>query len=52
LGKELRLRVFDNRVLRKILGHKRDEVTREWRRRRNEEINDLYSLPNVIWVIK
>jgi hypothetical protein len=52
LREEHRLRVFENRVLRKILGPKRDEVTREWRRRHNEEINDLYSLPNVIQVNK
>jgi hypothetical protein len=52
LRKELRLRVFESRLLRKILGPKRDEVTREWRIRHKEEINDLYSLPNVIWMIK
>jgi len=52
LREEHRLRVFDNRVLRKLLGLKRDEVTREWRRRHNEKINDLYSLPNVIRVNK
>jgi len=51
LREEHRLRVFENRVLRKILGPKRDKVTREWRRH-NEEINDLYSLPNVIQVNK
>jgi len=52
LREEHRLRVFENRVLRKILGPKRDEVTREWSRRHNEESNDLYSLPNVIQVNK
>jgi hypothetical protein len=36
------LRVFENRVLRKIFGPKKDEVTREWRKLRNEELNDLY----------
>ena len=48
---ESRLRVFENRVLRTIFGPKRDEVTRGWRRLRNEELYDLYS-PNVMWVIK
>ena len=52
LREKHRMRVFDNRVLRKILGPKRDEVTREWRRLHNEEINDLYCLPNVIRVNK
>jgi len=40
-----RLRVFENRVLRRIFGPKRDEVTREWRKLCNEELNDLYSSP-------
>jgi hypothetical protein len=39
-------------VLRGILGPKRDEVTGEWRRLHNEELNDLYSSTNIIWVIK
>jgi len=43
-----RLGVFENRVLRKILGPKRDEVTREWRRLHNGELYDLYSPPNII----
>jgi hypothetical protein len=43
--------VFDNRVLRRIFGPKRDEVTGEWRRLHNEELNDLYSSPNIIRVI-
>jgi hypothetical protein len=47
-----RLRVFENRVLRRIFGPKRDEVTGEWRRLHNEEHNDLYSSPNIIRVIK
>jgi hypothetical protein len=42
LREERRLRVFDNRVLRRIFGPKRDEVTREWRKLHNEELNDLY----------
>ena len=47
------MRVFGNRGLRKIIfGPKRDEVTEEWRKLRNEELNDLYSLPNIIKVIK
>ena len=40
-----RLRVFENRVLRRVFGSKREEVTGEWRKLRNEELNDLYSLP-------
>jgi hypothetical protein len=47
-----RLRVFENRVLRRILGPKRDEVTGDWRRLHNEELNDLYSSPNNIRVVK
>jgi hypothetical protein len=44
--------VFENRVLRRIFGSKRDEATGEWRRLHNEELNDLYSSPNIIRVIK
>jgi hypothetical protein len=44
--------VFENRVLRRIFGPKRDEVPRDWRRLHNEELNDLYSSPNIIRVIK
>jgi hypothetical protein len=43
--------VFENRVLRRIFGRKRDEVTGEWRKLHNEELNDLYS-PNIVRVIK
>jgi len=43
-----RLRVFENRVLRRIFGPKRDEVTGEWRKLHNEELNDLYSSPNFV----
>jgi hypothetical protein len=46
------LRVFENRVLRKIFGPKRDEVTGEWRRLHNKELYALYSSPNIIRVIK
>ena len=52
LREERKLRVFENRVLRKIFGPRRDEVTGEWRRRHNEELNDLYSSPNIVRVIK
>jgi len=44
--------VFENRVLRRIFGPKRNEVTGEWRKLYNEEFNDLYSSPNIDWVIK
>jgi hypothetical protein len=47
-----KLRVFDNRVLRRIVGPKRNEATGEWRRLHNKELNDLYSLPNIIRVSK
>jgi hypothetical protein len=52
LREECRLRVFWNRVLRRIVGLKRDEVTGEWRKLHNEELNNLYSSPNIVWVIK
>jgi hypothetical protein len=52
LREENRLRIFENRVLRRIYGPKRDEVTREWRRLHNEELHDLYSSLNIIRVIK
>ena len=44
--------LFLNMVLRRILGRRRDEVTGEWRRLHNEELNDLYSSPNIVRVIK
>jgi len=47
-----KLRVFENRVLRRIFGSRRDEVTGEWRRLHNEELNDLYSSLNILRVIK
>jgi hypothetical protein len=43
--------VFENRVLRGILGPKRDELTGEWRRLHNEELNVLYCSPSIVWVI-
>ena len=46
------MRVFGNRVLRRIFGPKRDKVTGEWKKLCNEELNDLHSSPNIIWVIK
>ena len=52
MREEHRLRVFENRVLRKIYVPKRDEVTGECRKLHNEELNDLYSSPNIIGVIK
>jgi len=51
LREERKLSVFENRVLRRIFGHRRDEVTGEWRRLHNEELNDLFSSPNVVRVI-
>ena len=44
--------MFENRVLRRIFGPKRDEITGEWRTLYNEDLNDLYSLPNIMQVIK
>ena len=52
LREERKLRVFENMVLRRIFGLRRDEVTGEWMRLHNEELNDLYSSPNIVRVIK
>src|SRR5215468_8370822 len=52
LMEERRLREFENRVLRRIFEPKRDEVTVEWRKLHNEELHDLYSSLNILWVIK
>jgi len=48
LREESRLRVFENRVLRRIFGPKRDEVTGEWIKVHNEELNDLYFSPSIV----
>jgi len=47
-----KLRLFENVVLRRIFGPRRDEVTGEWRRMHNEELNDLYPSPNIVRLIK
>ena len=52
LREECRLRVFENRVLRRVFGPKRDEVTGQWRKLHNEELSDLYSLLNIVRVVK
>ena len=52
LREECRLRVFENRVLRRIFGPKRDKETGEWRRLHNEKLNDLYSSPSIFRAIK
>jgi hypothetical protein len=52
LREEHRLRVFENRVLRRIFGPKRDEVKGEWRKLLNEELRELYSSPSIIRIIK
>jgi hypothetical protein len=52
LREERKLKVFENRVLRRVFGPKRDEVTGKWRKLHNEELNDVYSLPNIVRVVK
>jgi len=52
LREERKLKVFENMVLRRILGPRSDEVTGEWRGLHKEELNDLYSSPNIVRVIK
>jgi len=52
LREERRLRVFEKRVLGGVFGPKRDEVTGEWRKLHNEELSDLYSVPNIVRVVK
>jgi hypothetical protein len=52
LREEHTLRVFENRVLRKVFGPKTDEVTGKWRRLHNGELYELYSSPNIMWRIK
>jgi len=52
LREERKLRVFENMVLRRIFGPRKDEISEEWRRLQNEELNDLCSSPNIVRVIK
>ena len=52
MREERKLRVFENMVLRRVFGPRRDEVMGEWRRLHNEELNDLYYSPNIVRVIK
>jgi len=52
LREERTLRVFENRVLRRVFGPKRDKVTGKWRKLHTEELTDLYSLPNIVRVVK
>jgi hypothetical protein len=52
LKKEYRLKVFENRVLRRIFGQKRDEIMGDWSKMHNEELHNLYPLPNIIRTIK
>jgi hypothetical protein len=52
LREDRRLRVLENRVLRRIFGPNGDEVTGEWKNLHNEELNDLYSSPNIVRIMK
>jgi hypothetical protein len=52
LREERRVRVLENRVLRRIFGLKKDKVAGEWRKLHTEDLNDLYCSPSVVWVIK
>jgi len=52
MWEERKLKVFENMVLRRIIGPRRDKVMGEWRRLHNEVLNDLYSSPNIVQVIK
>jgi hypothetical protein len=52
LREECRLRVFENRVLRRIFGPKRREVTGKWRKLHHGELNDLFSSHSIVWMIK
>jgi hypothetical protein len=52
LREESRSRVFENRMLRRVFGPKRDEVTGEWRKLQNDELRDVYSLTNIVRVVK
>jgi hypothetical protein len=52
LREERRLKVFENRVLRRVFGPRKDEGTGEWRKLYYEELNDLYSLPNIMREVK
>jgi hypothetical protein len=52
MREEHRLRVFENRVLRRIFGPRKNKVREEWRKLRNGELNDLYSSPNIVQTVK
>jgi hypothetical protein len=52
LREERRLKVFENRVLRRLFGPMRDKITEEWRKLHNEKLDDLYFSPNSVRVIK